>query len=172
MRAPGLSTRRRATPGEIENAPRDTLFATLSRESASGLSAPSTQTKLQEVRKVLREMPWMADNITDTGLAAVLRLGHHGTQDTPPSSRQGFRDERLVSPLVPPIDVQVHTTSVKATKQAACTTGQPSTTRPAPTEPAAPVTPPAPRASSTSSLSSAPNNTKSPAPQPPPNRAV
>jgi hypothetical protein len=108
----------------------------------------------------------MADYITDTGLAAVLRSGLDGAQDTPPSSLPGFRDERPVSPAVAPIDAQVHTTSVRATEQAARTTEQPPTTLPAPTEPAAPVTPPAPRASSTSSLSSAPNNTKSPSPQP------
>jgi hypothetical protein len=220
--APGPSTRRRATPREIEDAPSDNPFAPLSRESASRPSAPSTQTKLQDVRKVLREMPWMADYITDTGLAAVLRSGLDGAQDTPPSSLPGFRDERPVSPAVAPIDAQVHTTpvrateqaartiepaaalrsehdgaqdspptslpvirderpaspavapidaqvhttSVRATEQAARTTEQPPTTLPAPTEPAAPVTPPAPRASSTSSLSSAPNNTKSPSPQP------
>jgi len=220
--APGPSTRRRATLREIENAPSDNLFAPLSRGSASRPSAPSTQTKLQDVRKVLREMSWMADYITDTGLAAVLHSGLDCAPDTPPSSLPGFRDERPVSPAVAPIDAQVHTTpvrateqaartiepaaalrsehdgaqdspptslpvirderpaspaiapidaqvhttSVRATKQAARTTEQPPTTLPAPTEPAAPVTPPAPRASSTSSLSSAPNNTKSPSPQP------
>jgi len=164
--APGPSTRRRATPREIEDAPSENPFAPLSRESASRPSAPSTQTKLQDVRKVLREMPLMADYITDTGLAAVLRSGLDCAQDTPPSSLPGFRDERPPSPAVAPIDAQVHTTSVRATEQAARTTEQPPTTLPAATEPAAPVTPPAPRASSTSSLSSAPNNTKSPSPQP------
>jgi len=164
----------------------------------------------------------MIDYITDTGLAAVLRSGLDGAQDTPPSSLPGFRDERPVSPAVAPIDSlghttavrateqaartielaaalrsehhgaqdspptslpvisakrpasravapidpQVHTTSVRATEEAARTTEQPPTTLPPSTEPAAPVTPPAPRASSTSSLSSAPNNTKSPSPQP------
>jgi len=166
-------------------------------------------------------MPWMADYIADTGLAAVLRSGLDGAQDTPPSSLPGFRDERPVSsavalidaqvhtsrvrateqaartiepaaalhlehdgaqdsppaslpvirderpasPAIAPIDAQVHTTSVRAREQAARTTEQPPTTLPAPTEPAAPVTPPAPRVSSTSSFSSAPNNTKSPSPQ-------
>jgi len=164
----------------------------------------------------------MADYITDTRLAAVLRSGLDGAQDTPPSSLLRFRDERPVSPAVAPIDAQVHTTpvrateqaahtiepaaalcsehdgaqdspptslpvirnkhpaspavapidtqvhttSVRATEQAARTTEQPPTMLPAPTEPAAPVTPPAPWASSTSSLSSAPNDTKSPSPQP------
>jgi len=220
--APDPSTRRRATPREIEDAPSDNPFALLSWESASRPSAPSLQTKLQDVRKVLPEMPWMADYITDTGLAAVLRSGHDGAQDTPPSSLPGFRDERPVSPAVAPIDAQVHTTPLRATEQAACTiepaavlrsthdgaqdspptslpvirderpassavapidaqvhttsvrateqaartTEQPPTTLPAPTEPAALVIPSAPRASSTSSLSSAPNNTKSPSPQP------
>jgi len=159
----------------------------------------------------------MAAYITDTGLAAVLRSGLDGAQDTPSSSLPGFRDEQLVSlavalidaqvhttpviateqaartiqpaaalrsehdgaqdspptslpiicnehpasPAVAPIDAQVHTTLVGVTEQAACTTEQLSTTLPALTEPAASVTPPAPRASSTSSLSSAPNNTKS-----------
>jgi len=86
-------------------------------------------------------MPWMADYITDTGLAAVLRLGLDGTQDTPPSTLPGFRDERLVAPPVAAIDAHVHTTPVRATEQAARTTEQPPTTLPAPTEPAAPVTP-------------------------------
>ena len=178
--------------------------------------------KLQDVRKVLREIPWMADYVTDTGLADVLRWGLDGAQDAPPSNLHGFRDERRVSPAVAPIDAQVHTTlvrvteqaartieraaalrsehdgaqdspptslpvicdkrpasptvapiyvqvyttSVAATEQAARTTEQPPTTLPALTEPAAPVTPLAPRASSTSSLSSLPNNTKSPSPQP------
>jgi len=167
-------------------------------------------------------MPWMADYMTDTGLAAVLRSGLDGAQDIPPSSLPGFgdklpvsptvapidaqghttpvrvtkqaahtiepaaalcsehdgaqdspptslpviRDERPASPAVAPIDALVHTTSVRATEQAARTTEEPPTRLPAPTEPAAPVTPPAPRASSTSSLSSAPNNAKSPSPQP------
>jgi len=109
----------------------------------------------------------MADYITDTGLAAVLRSGLDGhAQVTPPSSLPGFRDERPVSPAVAPIDAQVHTTSVRATEQGARTTEQPHTTLPAATEPAAPVTPPAPWASSTSSVSRAPNNSKSPSPQP------
>jgi len=220
--APGLSTRGRATPREIEDGPRDNLCPPLSRESAIGPSVPSTQTNLQDVRKVLLQMPWMADYITDTGLAAVLRSGLDGAQDTPPSSLPEFRDERPVSPAVAPldaqvhttlvratevaartiepapalrsdhngaqdspptslsvirderpaspavapIDAQVHTTSVRATEQAARTTAQSPTMLPALTEPAAPMTPPAPRASSTSSLSSAPNNTKSPLPQP------
>jgi len=63
----------------------------------------------------------MADYITDTGLAAVLRSGLEGAQDTPPSSLHGFRDERPVSPAVAPIDAQVHTTLVRATKQPART---------------------------------------------------
>jgi len=63
----------------------------------------------------------MADYITDTGLAAVLRSGIDGAQDTPPSSLPGFRDERPVSPAVSPINAQVHTTRVRATKQAAPT---------------------------------------------------
>jgi len=98
--------------------------------------------------------------------AAALRSEHDGAQDSPPTSLPVFRDERLASSAVAPIDAQVHTTSVRATEQAARTTEQPPTTRPAPTEPAAPVTPLAPRASSTSSLSSAPNNTRSQSPQP------
>jgi len=98
--------------------------------------------------------------------AAPLRSELDGAQDSPPTSRPVIRDERPVSPAVDPIDVQVHTTSVRATEQAARTTEEPSTTLPALREPAAPVTRPAPSASSTSSLSSAPNNTKSPSPQP------
>jgi len=98
--------------------------------------------------------------------AAALRSEHDGAQDRPPTSLPVIRDERPASPALAPIDAQVHTTSVRATEQAGRTTEQPPTTLPAPTEPAAPVTPPAPRASSTSSLSSAPNNTKWPSPQP------
>jgi len=164
----------------------------------------------------------MADYITDTGLAAVLRSGLDGAQDTPTSSLPGFcnkrpvffavapidaqvhttplrateqaartiepaatlrsehdgaqdshptslpviPDKRPACPAVAPIDAQVHTTSVRAIKQAARTSEQPPTTLPPLPEPAAPVTPPAPRASSTSSLSSAPTNTKSPSPRP------
>jgi len=103
------------------DAPSVNPFAPLLRESASRPSAPSTQTNLQDVRKVLREMPWMPDYITDTGLAAVLRPGLDGTHGTPPSSLPGFRDERLVFPAVAPIDAQVHTTPVRATEQAAHT---------------------------------------------------
>jgi len=57
----------------------------------------------------------MADYITDTGLAAVLRSGLNGAQDTPSSSLPGFRDERSVSSAVAPIDAHVHTTPVRAT---------------------------------------------------------
>jgi len=98
--------------------------------------------------------------------AAALRSEHDGAQHSPPTSLPVICDERPASPAVAALDAQVHTTSVRATEQAARTTAQPPTTLPAPTEPAAPVTPPAPRASSTSSLSSAPNNTKSPSPHP------
>jgi len=101
-----------------------------------------------------------------TELAAALRSEHDGAQDSPPTSLPVIRDELPASPAVAPIAAQVHTTSTRATGEAARTTEQPPTTLPAPTEPAAPVTPPAPRASSTSSLSSVPNNTKSPSPQP------
>jgi len=100
-------------------------------------------------------------------LAAALLSAHDGAQDSPPSSLPGICDERPVSPIIALIDTQVHTTSVRATEQAARTTEYPPTTLPAPTEPAAPMTAPAPGASSTSSLSSAPNNTQSRLPQPP-----
>jgi len=63
----------------------------------------------------------MADYITETGLAAVLGSGLDGPQDTPHASLPGFRDERPVSHLVAPLDVQVHTTPVRATEQAAGT---------------------------------------------------
>jgi len=66
-------------------------------------------------------MPWRADYITDTGLAALLRWGLDGAQDTPPSSRPGFQDEFPVSPVVAPIDAQVQTTPVRATEEAAST---------------------------------------------------
>jgi len=45
-------------------------------------------------------MPWMADYSTDTRVAAVLRSGLDGAQDTPPSSLLGFRDKRPVSPAL------------------------------------------------------------------------
>jgi len=98
-------------------------------------------------------------------LAAALRSEPDGAQDSPPTSLPVIRDERPASSAVAPIDAQVHTSSVRATGQAARTTEQPPTTLRAPKEPAAPVKPPAPRASSTSGLSSAPNNTKSLSPQ-------
>ena len=97
--------------------------------------------------------------------AAALRSEHDGAQDRPSTSLPVICDERPASPAVAPIDAQVHRTSVRATERAARTTEQPPTPLPAPTQPAAPVTPPGPRASSTSSLSSAPNNTKSPSPK-------
>ena len=125
--------------------------APLSRESASGPSAPSTQTRLQNVRKALMEMPYLAEYMTDSGVAAALRSGLDAGRDPPPSSLPVIRDERPASLAVAP-------------EQAARATEPPSTTLPAPTEPAAPVTPPAPRASSTSSLSSAPNKSQSPSP--------
>ena len=57
----------------------------------------------------------MADYITDTGRAGVLRSGLDGAQDSPPSGLPGFRDERSVSSAVAPIDAHVHTTPVRAT---------------------------------------------------------
>jgi len=63
----------------------------------------------------------MADYITDTGLAAVLRMGLDGAQDTPPSSLPRFHNKRLVSPAVAPIDAQAHTTRGRETAQAAGT---------------------------------------------------
>jgi len=79
------------------------------------------QMKLSDVRKRLWVKPWMADYITDTGLAAVLCSGLDGAQATPPSSLPGFRIQRRVSPTVALIDAQVHTTPVSATEQAART---------------------------------------------------
>ena len=139
--------------------------APLARESASGSSAPSTQARLQNVRKALMEMPYLAEYMTDSGVVAALRSGVDGGRDTPPSSLPVNRDKRPVSPAVAAIDAQVHTAPVGATEQAARRTELPSSTLPAPTEPAAPVTPPAPRASSTSRLSSAPNKSQSPSPE-------
>jgi len=114
----GPSTRLRATPREIEAAGSDNLFAPLLRDSASRPSALSTQTKLQDVRKVLIAILWMGDYITYTGLVAVLRSGLYDAQDTPPSSLPEFRDESRVCPAAAPIDVQVHTTPGGVTKQA------------------------------------------------------
>ena len=101
MGAPGPSTRRSATLREKQDAPSDNPFAPLSPESASRPSAPSTQPKLKDVRKVLREMLCMADYITDTGQAAVLRSGVDRAQDTPPCSLLGFRDKHPVCPPLP-----------------------------------------------------------------------
>jgi len=98
--------------------------------------------------------------------AAALCSVHDGAQESPLTIRPVIREERPASPAFAPGDAQVHTTSVRATEQAVRITQQPPTTLPAPTEPAAPVTPLPPRASSTSSLSSAPNNTKCLSPQP------
>ena len=86
-------------------------------------------------------MPYPAEYMTDSGVAAAVRSGVDGSRDTPPSSLPVNRDERSVSPAVAAIDAQVHTTPVRAREQAACRTERPSTTLPAPTEPAAPMTP-------------------------------
>jgi len=63
----------------------------------------------------------MADYITNTGVAAVLRSGLDGAEDPPPSTLPGFRHEHLVSPAVAPIDAQFDTTPVRVTEQAAST---------------------------------------------------
>ena len=140
-------------------------IAPLSQELASGPSAPSTQTRLQKVRNALMEMPYLAEYMTDSGVAAALRSGFDGGRDTPPSCLPVIRDERPVSPAVSAIDVQVHITPVGVTEQAARTTEPLSTTLLASTELAALMTPPAPRASSTSSVSSAPKKSQSPSPE-------
>jgi len=70
---------------------------------------------------VQREMPWRADYIKDTGLAAVLRSGLNGAQETPPSSLPGFYDQRPVSPAIAPIHVLVQRTPLRETEQAART---------------------------------------------------
>jgi len=110
-----------ATPREIEDAQSDKTFAPLVQESAFRASAPSTQTKLQAVRKLPRGMLWMADYLTDPGLAAVLRSGLDGAQDTPPSCLPGFRYEPPLSPAVTQLPAQVHTTPLRPTEQAART---------------------------------------------------
>ena len=111
------------------------------------------------------EMPYLAEYMTDSGVAAALHSVFDGGRDTPPSSLPVICNERQVSPAVAAIDVQVHTTSVGVTEQAAHTTEPPSTTLLASTELAALVTPPALRVSSTASLSSAPNKSQSPSPK-------
>jgi len=63
--------------------------------------------------------------------AATLRAEHDRAQDSPPTSLPVIRDQRPASPAVTPIDAQVHTTSVKATEQAARTTELPATPLPA-----------------------------------------
>ena len=94
------------------------------------------------------EIPNLAEYMTDSGVAAALRSGLDGGRDIPPSSLHLIRNERPASPAIAP-------------EQVARTTEPPSTKLPAPTESSAPVTPTAPRASSTSSLSSAPNKSQS-----------
>ena len=118
MGAGGPSTRQRATPREVEDIPTDTPFPLLSAKSAPRPPVQSTQTKLMDVRTVLREMPWMADYITDTGLPALLRSGLDGAQDTPHASLPGFHDEHPVFLALPAIDVQVHTMPLRVTEQA------------------------------------------------------
>jgi len=70
--------------------------------------------------------------------AAALHSEHDGAQDSPPTSLPVIRDESPAYPALAPIDAQVHTTSVRATEEAACTTEQPPTMLPVPTESAAP----------------------------------
>lgn len=118
------------------------------------------QTILKNVLTALMAMHYLAVYMTDSRVAAGLHCGFDSERDTPLSSLHGISDERPVSPAGAVIDMQVHTTSVGVTKQAACTTELPSTTLRASTELAALVTPPAPRASSTSSLSSATNKSQ------------
>ena len=110
-------------------------------------------------------MPYLAEYMTDSGVAVALRSGFDGGRDTPPSSLPVISDQRPVSPAFAAIDVQVHTTPVGVTEQAAHTTEPPSTTLLASTELAALMSPPAPRASSTCGLSSAPNKSESPSPE-------
>ena len=111
------------------------------------------------------KMACLAKYMTDSGVPAALRSGFDDKRDTPPSSLPVIHDERPFSPAVAAIDVQVHTTPLRVTEQAARTTEPPSTTLLASTEQAALVTPPVPRASSTSSLSSTPNKSQSPSPE-------
>ena len=79
------------------------------------------------------EMPYLAEYMTESGVAAVLRSGVDGGQDTPPSSLPENCDEYPVSAAVGAINAQVHTTLVEATEQAARRRELPSTTLPAPT---------------------------------------
>jgi len=116
-RAP--STQLRATPQEMEDAPSHNRRASLSWGLTFRLSAPSTQTKPQDVRKVVREMPWVAEYITGTRRPTMLGSGCNGGHDTPRSSLSRSRQDCLVSPLVAPIDAQVYQTLVRATEQAA-----------------------------------------------------
>jgi len=62
------------------------------------------QRKLQDIREVRLEMPWMVDYITDSGLPAVLCSAFDGAKASRPSSLHGFCDEGSVSPAVAPID--------------------------------------------------------------------
>jgi len=60
----------------------------------------------------------MADCITDTKLAAVLRSGLDGAQDITPSSLPRLHDECAVSPALAQIDAHFQTTPVMVTEQA------------------------------------------------------
>ena len=61
------------------------------------------------------EMPYLAEYMTDYGMAAALRSGLNGGRDTPPSSLPVIRDDRPASPALAP-------------EQAARATEPPSTT--------------------------------------------
>ena len=138
-------------PQEIEEALISDPFALLSRDSASGPSALSKQTRLQNLLKALMEMPYLAEYMTDSRVAAGLRSGLDSSRDTPLSSLTVIRNECPATPAVAP-------------EQAPRATELPSTRLPPPTEPTVSVTPPAPRASATSSLSSASTKSQSPSP--------
>ena len=98
LRGLGPSTCGKATRREIEEVVSSNPVAPLLQESASGPSGSSTQTRLQNVRKALMEMPYVAEYMTDTGEAAALRSGFDGGRDNPPSSLPVIRDDSPVSP--------------------------------------------------------------------------
>ena len=73
--ARGASTGQNTTSRELEEVVSSNPVHLFSGESASGSSAPSTQTRHQNVRKAQMLMPYLVDYLTDSWVAAALRAG-------------------------------------------------------------------------------------------------
>ena len=66
------------------------------------------------------EMPYLAEYMTDSGMAAALRLGLDGGQDTPPCCIPIIHNERQASPTVAPVQA-ARTTELLSTSLSALT---------------------------------------------------